>query len=91
MLFPHCSLLFSFCCCWQATVNIDDVFYVHKGSCADQRGTRANRPKTHLAAVQKTCRKTGRFCSEYCHAGGMCSKCNGYDDVVCNVEEKVEL
>ena len=75
----------------QATVNIDDVFYVHKGSCADQRGARANRPKTHLAAVQRTCRKTGRFCSEYCHAGGMCSKCHGYEDVVCNVEENVEL
>ena len=68
-----------------ATINIDDVFYVHKGSCADQRGTRANRKQTHQQAIERTCRKTGRFCNDYCHAGGLCTKCNGYDGVECEV------
>ena len=70
-----------------ATINIDDVWYVHKGSCNDQRQQRLD--KTHLLqqAVQRTCDKTGRFCTEYCHAGPLCQKCNGYDDVVCGMIE----
>ena len=68
-----------------ATINIDDVVYVHKGSCNDQRSERSDRKDVYRKSIERTCRKTGRFCTEYCHAGVLCSKCNGYDDVVCDI------
>jgi hypothetical protein len=67
-----------------ATINIDDVWYVHKGSCADQRQKRMDKMEMLQSSIQRTCDRTGRFCTEYCHAGNLCSQCNGYNGVICN-------
>ena len=60
-----------------ATINIDDVWYVHKGSCADQRQQRLDRSGLLKKAVQRTCDTTGRFCTGYCFP--FCKKCKGYE------------